>query len=56
MGAKVKKVRKNFLIPVELADWLDSYTKTNNVTMTQIIVDHLTSLKKQLEGGNVSQI
>lgn len=51
-----RKVRKNFLLPEELSAWLEEYTKQNNVTMTQLIVDHLTNLKKQTEGGNVAQI
>ena len=57
--AKVKrpsKVRKNFLLPEDLAKWIETYAKENNTTMTQILVDHITLLRRQTEDTNVEQV
>jgi hypothetical protein len=51
-----EKVRKNFLLPEELAEWVMEYAKANNTTMTKLIVDYLADLKKQNDGNHVEQI
>ena len=56
MPKKVSKVRKNFLLPKDLADWVSKYADANNTSMTKIIVDYFIALKKTNESGHVEQI
>lgn len=45
-------VRKNFRMPADLDDWVSDYAKENNTTMTRLIIDYLTGLRKQVEEEN----
>lgn len=54
--AKAPKVRKNFVFPADLTKWAEKYAKDNNTTLTRIILDHLTSLRRQVEIGHVEQV
>jgi hypothetical protein len=56
MAKRNSKVRKNFLLPKDLAEWVVKYANVNNTSMTKIIVDHLLALKKANESGHVEQI
>lgn len=56
MAKKATRVRKNFLFPADLAAWVERYAQGKNTTVTQIIVDHLTGLRKQEETGYADQI
>lgn len=50
------KVRKNFVFPIDLAEWAERYAHTNNTTMTRIVIDHFTNLRRQMEALNVEQV
>lgn len=50
------KVRKNFIFPIDLAEWAERYAHINNTTMTRLIIDHFTNLRRQVEANNVEQI
>lgn len=50
------KVRKNFVFPVDLAEWAERYARNNNTTMTRIVIDHFTNLRRQMETLNVEQV
>lgn len=54
--AKRDRVRKNFVFPSEIADWAQKYARDHNTSMTQLIVDYFTTLKKQAESGYADQI
>jgi hypothetical protein len=54
--SKEPKTMKSFLLPEGLADWIMAYAKSRNTTMTRLIVDHFTELKKKFESGHVDQI
>lgn len=54
--AKNNKVRKNFIFPSDLADWAAQYAKEKNTSMTQLIVDYLTDLKKREESEYATQV
>jgi len=41
------KIRKNFRIPADLVRWADNYVLKKNTNLTQLIVDHLTSLREE---------
>lgn len=51
-----KKTLKSFLLPADLADWVKSYTKAHNTTMTRLIIDHLMELKRKSESDYVEQV
>lgn len=51
-----KRIRKNFQFPEDLALWADTYAKDNNTTMTRLLIDYLTNLRKQTEADYVAQI
>lgn len=51
-----KTKRKNFVFPADLTEWAEKYAKDNNTTLTRIILDHLTSLRRQVESGHVEQV
>lgn len=42
---KLRRKRKNFRIPSDLADWAEQYASDRNTSMTQLIVDYLTDLR-----------
>ena len=44
---RAKSARKNFRLPAELAEWIDSYCKKKNTNMTRLIVEYFTFLKEQ---------
>ena len=48
--------RKNFVLPADLTAWVEAYAAKNNTTMTRLIVDYFTGLKKQHEDGHVEQV
>lgn len=50
------KVRKNFLVPADLAAWVESYAKKNHTTMTHLILEHLMNLRRESENGHAEQI
>ncbi len=50
------KVRKNFIFPIDLAEWAEKYAHNNNTTMTRLIIDHFTDLRRQAEALNVEQV
>lgn len=50
------KSRKNFIFPLDLAEWVEKYARTNNTTMTRLIIDHFTNLRHQVETNNVEQV
>lgn len=54
--AKTERVRKNFVFPAELSAWIEKYAQDNNTTMTRLILDHFTNLRRQVEAGHVEQI
>lgn len=53
MAAKV--ARKNFRFPEELVTWVAAYAKSQNTTMTRLIIDYFTDLRKRVEGAHVDQ-
>lgn len=54
--SKKNRVRKNFVFPADLVAWAEKYARDNNTTMTRIILDHLTILRRQAETGHVEQV
>lgn len=50
------KVRKNFVFPTDIVKWAEKYAKTNNTTLTRIILDHLLQLRQRAETEHVEQI
>lgn len=56
MAKKKSKVRKNFLFPADLANWVAQYAKDKNTSVTKLIIDHLTNLRRQEERGYAEQI
>lgn len=56
MAQKKTKVRKNFVFPADIVRWAEKYAKDNNTTMTRLILDHLTTLRRQMETEHVEQI
>lgn len=56
MAKKKAKVRKNFHFPAELAAWAETYARDHNTTMTQLILDHFTELRKNAETAHAEQI
>lgn len=51
-----KTKRKNFVFPADITEWAEKYARDNNTTLTRIILDHLTSLRRQVESGHVEQV
>lgn len=51
-----KTKRKNFVFPADLVRWAEKYAKDNNTSMTKMILDHLTDLRRQHEAEHVRQI
>ena len=49
------KVRRNIRISVDLDNWIVSYAKSRNISVTRIIVDFLHDLRKKTEDGHVEQ-
>jgi hypothetical protein len=56
MAGPKKLKRKNFVFPSDLVDWVEKYAANNNTTVTRIILDHFTSLRRQAESGHVDQV
>jgi len=56
MSKKQPKTMKSFLIPEDLSQWIMAYAKEQNTTMTQLIIDHFTELRKKAESGHVEQV
>lgn len=50
------KVLKSFRFPPELADWAAQYAKDNNTSVTQLLIDYLTNLRKHVESGYADQV
>lgn len=53
MKTRSKKVRFNTRVPSELLKWAQAYAKRKNTTVTQLLVDFLTS-KKEMENGKAN--
>ena len=49
------KGRWNLRIPLELDKWAKAYVAEHNTTVTQIILDHFTDLRKRAEEERVEQ-
>jgi len=49
------KGRWNLRIPLELDAWAKKYAREHNTTVTQVIVDYFTGLRKQVEEEHVDQ-
>ena len=45
-----KRVRLNIRVPADLVRWAKVWAKKKNTTITQVIVDHLTSKKEEARG------
>lgn len=43
-------------IPEELMEWVKSYAKEKNTTVTRLVVDHFTELRARYESTHVDQI
>jgi len=56
MGKGQPKTMKSFLLPEDLAEWVKNYAKAQNTTMTQLIVDYFTELRKKAETNYVEQV
>lgn len=41
-----KRKRVNMRIPAELLYWAKEYSRSRNISLTQIIIDHLTHLQE----------
>jgi len=50
------KTRLNLRLPARLIRWVKVFAKEHNTTVTQLIVDHLTELKKRAETEDVPQV
>ena len=46
-----KKVRFNTRLPSDLLEWAQEYAKRKNTTVTQLLIDFLTSKKETANGG-----
>ena len=49
------KARLNLRLPVELSAWMKTYAQEHHTTVTKIIIEHFTELKKTAEEGHVTQ-
>jgi uncharacterized protein (DUF1778 family) len=49
------KTRLNIRWSNDLADWVSRYAQEQHTTITQLIVDYFTDLRKRVETGNVPQ-
>jgi hypothetical protein len=49
------KGRWNLRIPLELDVWAKTYARGRNTTVTQLIVDYFTGLRKHAEEEHVDQ-
>lgn len=47
---KPGRVRKNFRIPADLAEWVDKFAQNKNTTMTQLIINYFLDLRRK--GGS----
>lgn len=47
-----KRSRINLRIPAELASWAKGWAKKRNTTVTQVIVDFLTTKKEEANASN----
>lgn len=47
-----KRARLNLRIPADLSSWAKKWAKKRNTTVTQVIVDFLTSKKEEANAGN----
>lgn len=54
--ATKKTKRKNFVFPEDLVLWAEKYAQDNNTTLTRILLDHLSELRRQAEGSYAEQI
>ena len=50
-----KQKRKNFRLPLVLSEWVEKYAKDRNTTVTQLIIDHFTDLRRRTESSEVDQ-
>ena len=48
--------RKNFVFPADLVEWVEKYAAANNTTVTRLLLDHLTNLRRQVEANHVEQV
>lgn len=55
--AKVRRSRLNMRIPADLLGWAKDFVAERNTNLTQLFVDHLTTLreKKGKHGGKASE-
>lgn len=51
-----EKTRLNIRLPVEIDVWAKTYAREHHTTVTRLIVDYLTELKKRTESGYVEQV
>lgn len=47
-----RRSRINLRIPADLASWAKGWAKKRNTTVTQVIVDFLTTKKEEANAGN----
>lgn len=47
-----RRSRINLRIPADLASWAKGWAKKRNTTVTQVIVDFLTTKKEESNAGN----
>jgi len=48
MTEKTKRSRLNVRIPTDLLRWAKLWAKKKNTTLTQVLVDHLTSKREEV--------
>jgi hypothetical protein len=49
------KVRLNLRLPIDLDNWVKKYAKDTNTTVTQVVIQCFTDLRKKHEDGHVDQ-
>lgn len=49
------KTRLNLRLPADLDTWAKKFASDNNTTITQIVIQHLTDLRRKYEEGHVDQ-
>ena len=47
--------RLNLRLPLELDMWMKEYAKERNTTVSRLIVDYFTDVRKKIEGSHVDQ-
>lgn len=49
------KCRWNLRVPEDMDNWVKQYAEAKNTTVTQLILNYFTDLRKQLEESHVEQ-